>query len=147
VTKDGILYLDSSALVKLYVDETGSKDVRRWVAHAPVATTSRVAHVEVAAAVARRVREQLMADDAANGLRAVWERDMERRLAVIDLSATIAAHAALLAEDYPLRGMDAIHLASALWIKGSIGSPVTFAVWDVRLGEAARHAGLDVWGV
>lgn len=121
MTKDGVLYLDSSALVKLYVQETGSEDVRRWVVHAPVATTSHIAHVEVRAAVARRVREHLMAHDA--------------------------AHAASLREDYPLRGMDAIHLASARWIKGSIGLPITFAVWGVRLGQSARHAGLDVWGV
>ena len=76
-----------------------------------------------------------------------WRRDRDRRLAIIDLLATIAVHAASLTKDYPLQGMDAIHLASALWIKGGLGSPVTFAVWDVRLGEAARHTGLDVCGV
>ena len=113
MTKDGGLYLDSSALVKPYVEETGSQDVRRWAAHAPVATTSRIAHVEVAAAVARHVREQLMADNAADALRRVWERDMDRRLAVIDLSATMAAHAVSLTEDCPLCGMDAIPLVAA----------------------------------
>ena len=52
-----ILYLDSSSLVKVYVEETHSEEVRRWVDEATVVATSVVAYAEAAAAFARKARE------------------------------------------------------------------------------------------
>ena len=53
-----ILYLDTSSLVKLYVDEPGSEDVLRLVDQAELVTTSVVAYAEARAALARRRREK-----------------------------------------------------------------------------------------
>ena len=50
-----ILYLDASALVKRYVDEPGSPDVREAIARAEVAGTALISRAEVAAALARAV--------------------------------------------------------------------------------------------
>ena len=52
-----ILYLDTSALVKLYVDEDGTLQARRGVGDAEVVSTSEIAYVELRAALARRYRE------------------------------------------------------------------------------------------
>ena len=51
------LYLDTSALIKLYFDESGSVDVRKRVQQASMVATSRIAYVETLGAVARKVRE------------------------------------------------------------------------------------------
>ena len=53
-----ILYLDTSSLVKLYVEEPGSPGVRAIVDEAEVVATSVVACAEAAAAFARRKRER-----------------------------------------------------------------------------------------
>jgi len=52
-----ILYLDTSALVKLYIDEPGSEEVREKVKAARIVSTSRVAYVEARAGIARKFRE------------------------------------------------------------------------------------------
>ena len=52
-----ILYLDTSSLVKLYLDEIHSEAVHRWAQEAEVLATSRVAYPETFAALARRWRE------------------------------------------------------------------------------------------
>jgi predicted nucleic acid-binding protein len=53
-----ILYLDTSALVKIYVEETKSTVVRENVQHAEGLATSRIAYAEARAAFARRRRGQ-----------------------------------------------------------------------------------------
>jgi uncharacterized protein with PIN domain len=52
-----ILYLDTSALVKLYVEEPGSRAVRALLERAQVVSTSRVAYVEMWAGLARKLRQ------------------------------------------------------------------------------------------
>lgn len=57
-----ICYLDTSALVKLYVHEQGSETVRKLVDAASVVATSKVAYPEARAALARGFREGLLAE-------------------------------------------------------------------------------------
>jgi len=52
-----IAYLDSSALVKLYVQEPGSPEVRALINEARIVATSRVAYVEARAGFTRKLRE------------------------------------------------------------------------------------------
>lgn len=52
-----ILYLDTSALVKLYIAEPGSGEVRKAVGAAQIVATSRLAYVEARAGIARKFRE------------------------------------------------------------------------------------------
>ena len=51
-----ILYLDTSALVKLYVEEAHTDDVRGWVDAAEIVATCRVAYPEAVSALNRRMR-------------------------------------------------------------------------------------------
>ena len=53
-----MLYLDTSSLVKLYIEESSSDEVRRWVQKATTLVSSRVAYPEALSAFARRHREQ-----------------------------------------------------------------------------------------
>ena len=131
------LYLDTSALVKLYVAETGSVDVQSWVAAASIVATSRVAYPEARAALARRRREGALTAaglrTAVSGLDADWGSYV-----VVELAAPLANAAGVLAERRALRGFDAIHLASARELQVLLRDAVTFAGFDARLTAAAR---------
>lgn len=136
-----ILYLDTSSLVKLYVEETHSEAVHRWVRGAPVAATSRVAYPETLAALARRRRE----DDldatsyqaAKSSFLAQWHD-----FAIIDLNEEMAGELAI---GYALRGLDAIHLAAALELRRKMkGATVAFTAFDARLVRAAEAEGFLV---
>jgi len=51
-----ILYLDTSSIVKLYIEESGADAVRRWVEDAEVLASCRVAYPEFISALSRRLR-------------------------------------------------------------------------------------------
>jgi predicted nucleic acid-binding protein len=63
-----------------------------------------------------------------------------------EIPVTAEIHAVLreLLERAPLRGMDAIHLASARWVERQLGSALSFYCSDRKLAAAARATGLAV---
>ena len=133
-----ILYLDTSSLVKLYVEEPGSADVRRMLAEAAIATTSVVAYPEARAALARRRRERSLTVAGHRRAKAALDGDWPKVLA-LDVSTSVAKSAGDLAERHRLRGFDALHLASYLEIaQGFPGEEVRFSSADRTLGRAAR---------
>jgi len=137
-----ILYLDTSSLVKLYVEEDGSHDVRRLVDHAAVVTTSMVAYPEVRAALARRRRDRTLRPAHFATARRAFETDWPSYLA-IQVTPAICREAGEYAERYRLRGFDAIHLACFAEAAGSAagsaaGIEVQFSSFDDHLNRAAR---------
>ena len=111
------LYLDSSALVKLHVDESHSELVWDLVAGA-------LAHGE-----AQRIVEDLNAD---------WAR-----ISLVTPDLRLAHAAGELAARHGIRGFDAVHLAAALSV-GLVSDPLSFVVFDKGLARAARDAGVAV---
>ena len=138
-----ILYLDTSALVKLYVRESGSRKVRDLVNDADIVSTSRVAYPEARAAFARCAREGALGGAAIRRVRSDLDRDM-RSIVVVELREDLAGTAGDLAEEHGLRGFDAVHLASALEIGRLMGEMPSFAAFDDRLLAAAAACGLRV---
>lgn len=136
-----ILYLDTSSLVKLHVDEEGSQLVRGLVKRATVVATSGVAYVEARAAFARKRREAELTDEELQRVRGDFESDWEKYLTV-EVSKSIVTKAGNLAEKHSLRGFDAVHLASALTLTAGLGSEVEFSCADQRLLRAAVDEGL-----
>ena len=138
-----ILYLDTSALVKLYVRETGSVQVRNWLKSAAAAATSVVACAEARAAFARLYRSEVTSPrrhrERVARLNADWESYLR-----VELSPVVLRLAGETAETYELRGFDGIHLASALWLKDRTELELKFAVFDQRLHDGAARAGLSV---
>ena len=138
------LYLDTSALVKLYVFEKGTKDVQSDVKRARMVATSSAAYPEARAAFARREREGgISADD----LRCIVQ-DLDGdwgSFVVVELTSRVALLAGELAERYALRGFDAVHLASALEFGQLTGLMPGFSCYDVKLTEAAITEGLSVF--
>lgn len=134
-----MVYFDSSAFVKLLVDEDGSEVAATLWDGCDAAVSSRLAYPEVRAALAAATRaRRLSADDLARA-EAAWE-GFWGGVRAVELSDAVAAHAGRLAVEHALRGADAVHLASLLAIGGV--APV-FAVWDQRLRAGAISAGVS----
>jgi len=136
------LYLDTSSLVKLYVEETASADVQGLVGSAEVTGTSLVAYAEARAAFARRFRESAFSSKDYKRLRSRFESDWKNFLS-IHVSREVVRMAGDLAEKHGLRGFDAIHLASAMTLREKLASPVTFSCYDSQLQNASKLENLD----
>jgi uncharacterized protein len=138
-----ILYLDTSALFKLYVDEAGSDAVHAAVAAAESIAVCRISWAEAMSALARRGREvpaDLDAlDQAKEALRTDWPRFL-----VADVSQLLVEQAGEFADTFALRGYDSVQLASAYLTQQRVQQPVTFACFDKRLSKAAKILGLAV---
>jgi predicted nucleic acid-binding protein len=131
------LYVDSSALVKRYVDEDDSESAEAILLADPDWVTAGITLVEVRLALQRRL------DDAARREAvAAFERDWERTLVVTVDDATCRL-AAELGVATGARSLDAIHLAAA---ERAGGRSMPIFTFDVRLGQAARSLGFAVVG-
>lgn len=136
-----ILYLDTSAWLKLYVDERGTPEVIAAVQSAELVAISRIAYAEARAALARVLREKRTTRAEHRKRVAAVDADYLDILKV-DVSEEIVRQAGELAESHALRGYDAIQLASARWLARKTRRPVTMLAFDQRLNEAAHSLGL-----
>ena len=133
-----ITYVDTSSLLKLIVDESGSERVALiWDTADAVAS---------AALVVVEGRAALAAAHRAGRLDATQHRVAKRELkalvdelTVIEVTDDLIAEAADLAEEEALRGYDAVHLAAALTVEATV---LTSA--DSDLCDAAERRGLHV---
>jgi predicted nucleic acid-binding protein len=140
------VFADSSAIVKLYVDESGHEAVRALSA----IVVGQVTRVEVPAAIWRKHRLGEVDAVDARILTAEFEADYygtaadRPRFAVVAVTAGILDDAATLCARHPLRGFDAIQLASALAVRDIDPGPATMAVFDSTLRAAAAAEGIAV---
>lgn len=139
-----IVYLDASALVKLYVAERGSKQTAELTARAEVVATSLISRAEVAAALAKAVRIGLLDSETARQAQRVFATQWVD-IARVPVTEALVSRAEGLAWDYALRGFDAVHLACALMWQESVGTAVTLATFDRQLWEAGQKAAMQVW--
>jgi uncharacterized protein len=135
-----LVYFDSSALVKLVLNETGSELVATLWNACDAALSSRLAYPEVCAALAAAGRNHDLTESETAAAAAEWEI-FWASIRPVELSAAVEQSAGGLAARHRLRGADAVHLASALAL-GSID--LTVAVWDKRLHAGFVAAGLAV---
>ncbi|HSL60090.1 MAG TPA: type II toxin-antitoxin system VapC family toxin [Acidimicrobiales bacterium] len=135
-----LVYFDSSALVKLVLDESGSELVAMLWNACDAALSSRLAHPEVCAALAAAGRNHDLTTSEVAAAAADWEVFWSS-MRPVELTADVERTAGELAGSHQLRGADAVHLASAL----ALESPdLTIAVWDRRLHAGAVAVGLRV---
>jgi predicted nucleic acid-binding protein len=137
-----ILYLETSSLVKLYVQEEDSEDVAKLVSNAEAVATSIISYLEVRAAFARKLREKGISDEDHKRIKNDLDRDWQS-IFVIKLTDAVARSAGDLTEKRSLRGYDALHLASALELQKAVPLPVLFSSSDARLRESAKEEGIQ----
>ena len=115
-----ILYLDTSALVKLYIEEEGTDEVQRAVEDAESVAASTVAYPEARSAFARLERDGHLSPEDHRAV--VADLDGEwLSYEVVDVTRDVASIAGALAARHLLRGFDAVHLASAVVLKAARG--------------------------
>ena len=135
------VYLDTSSLVKLYIEEADSDAVAALTRSADVVVTSALAYPEARAAFARRRRERLMTPAETRSAVAQFNADWPR-FVVVALDDDLAREAGQLASTHRLRGADAVHLASFQALLGWTGDEdVRFSAADAKLVRAARSLG------
>lgn len=120
-----LIYLDSSSIIKLVIQEAGSAALIEFLRNRPQRTSSAVARVEVLRSLHRAGATPTQRDHAAEIL---------RRLALIRINDAILESAAAL-EPFDLRSLDALHLASALSLQPDLDGIVTY---DRRLASAEK---------
>lgn len=132
------LYVDSSALMKRYVEEIDSDVAQEILGSDPVLVTSWITMVELRRNIARHLNgTELVAAQA----QATSDLDA---FAMVMCDEAVATSAASIGETLGVRSLDAIHLASAqrLRIEG-----LGFVTFDLRQAQAARSLGMRVLGV
>jgi predicted nucleic acid-binding protein len=137
-----ILYLETSSLVKLYVQEPDSDAVRETVLTADVVATSILAYAEARAAFARKRRERGISETAYRSVKDSLDRDWPNYF-VLGLTDQSVNSAGDLAEKHALRGFDALHLAAAVYLRSAGAAAIRFHTADSRLRDAARREGFD----
>ena len=143
-------FLDSSALVKRYVIETGTGWVRRLTRHNP-STVIYIAHittVEVTCAIARRRKGRTLTAAKASSLLRRFRQHLAGRYVIVEVTPGLLDEATRLGNTHALRAYDAVQLAIALEVNRSHqaggSGPVTLVSGDRPLNDAAAAEGLPV---
>lgn len=136
-----ILYLDTSSLVKLYVEEDHSSDVREWCDEAMLLATSRVAYPEFLSALTRRHNAGDLRGRAFEMLvgkfTSEWGKFVSLDFDEIRAGELVAKHG--------IRGFDAVHLSSALTLTtDNQDVEIAFSSFDKKLNAAAAAEGFPV---
>ena len=108
-----ILYFDTSALVKLVIVEDGSDLVAELWATQHRAASSVLSYAEGRAALAAARRGERLNANAYGRARKEFE-SLQSELLLVGIDLALARRAGQHAEEFALRGYDAVHLASAL---------------------------------
>jgi len=139
-----IIYIDASALVKRYIAEAGSEEVKDLIAQAEVVGTGIISRAEVPAAISRAVRSNIITVTTGTSAIRSFEYDWEN-LVRLQIDNNIAAKAGAIAWKLGLRGYDAVHLASALFWGDMLGEQITLATFDKELWASAQKSELVPW--
>lgn len=138
------LFFDTSALVKRYVLETGSKWVKSIMAPSPTAAIfiARISIVEFTSAIVRRQKANTLSSTAANSILADFRSDIQKQYNLIQNTPALLDDAAALAEKYALRAYDAVQLAAILDLekrnqKRTTPASITLISADSELNAAA----------
>lgn len=153
-----MLYLDSSALIKHYQNEQGTEalNIRLQEEARGLRSvfTSVLSYAEIHAALARRAREKLLSPEEAAIVQDEFDADWVLSIGPIELGTNVLGLVRDIVRGLALRGADAIHLASALWLRdmGRLGlkadqyaGPLVFVSSDKQLARAASRHKLDVF--
>lgn len=131
------LYVDSSALLKRYVDEPDSDSAVELLTSDRMLVTGRHTVVEV-----RRNLGRLLSPTDASAARAAFGVDLAS-FAIVELDAATCELAATIAEQTGVRTVDALHVGAAR----RLGTTISFLTFDVRQATVARALGFSVVGV
>jgi uncharacterized protein len=137
-----MFYWDTSALVKQFIQEVGTSEAIALRADAPPHATATIAYTETFSALRRRVRETALRESQYDEVVRRFLREWPAYVRV-NLDERILGRTRALLERYPLRTLDAIHLASAIELQEHLDEPSVFISADIQLLRAATAEHLE----
>jgi predicted nucleic acid-binding protein len=134
------VFFDTSALLHLCMPTVASSLMGRLWNQADGVFVSRIADVELHSALASGARSGVFERQAARAAVRTWQ-ELAQGVRVVEYTPVVAQAAARVADTLPVRGADAIHLASAAQLGAA---NVVLACFDPTLTQAAKAFGLRV---
>lgn len=138
-----ILYLDTSALVKVYIEESYSNIVRNAFVQADKIAISIIGYVEFHSAISRLLREKLINIETFGKISSSFKRNWNRFI-IVGLDKSIIERSTELLLLSELHAFDSIHLASAESLKNDYSEKIVFGCFDKRLITAVEKIGMDI---
>ena len=136
-----MIYLESSAFVKLYAEELGAPEVRAIVQdNTDRLLSSVVTYAEVYAALQTAWRVKRLTTDSLARIRSLFRKDWTT-ITKVEVTEAVLEPVPRLVERYELTGFDSVQLSAALWVRKP---EMLFACFDQRLRAAAEAEGLAV---
>ncbi|MEY2342259.1 type II toxin-antitoxin system VapC family toxin [Acidithiobacillus sp. IBUN Pt1247-S3] len=132
------VYFDSSAFAKRYIQEAGTDTVLEWCQRANEMLLSVITVPEIISALCRLQREVRLSVEQYHGIKQALLADISDAL-ICEMAPPVIQRAVHALEQYPLRGMDAIHVGAALAANAD-----RFLSADQRQCLAAQALGLNV---
>jgi predicted nucleic acid-binding protein len=136
-----ILYIGTSSLAKLYVDEKYSDVIREWIKEVEIVVTCRVAYTEMVSALELRLQQNDLSKSDYDRIIKRFSRDWVN-IATVDFDER---EAGFFVKKYRLKRFDAIHLSSATLLKKKLKDvSLLFSSINEKLCKAASEEGLKV---
>ena len=138
-----MIYLDSSALVKRYIEESGSSRVTALLAESDVAAVSRLAYAEALSALTRRHKAGDISTRSFEKIKPAFKSDWDRLL-IIELGIEVWGFVDRIIARHALKAADSIHLSTALMLKQKLKTELIFIASDIELLAAAQKEKLKI---
>ncbi len=136
-----ILYCDTSALLKLYLQEEFSDNTIALAASAKAVAVCRIAWAETMSGLARRLRENPADEQVIEDCRTRFRQDW-MQLLIVEVNQDLLERAGDYADTFALRAYDSVQLAAARQLQQEVSETVYFACFDKRLRQAANILGM-----
>jgi uncharacterized protein len=135
-----ILFCDTSALVKLYLQEDSSEVMQAAAESAAALAVCRIAWAEMMAALARRGRENPADSAVIEAVRTRLRNDWDDYV-VMEITQSLVELAGDYADTFALRGYDSVQLAAARLLHEASGEELQFACFRRALEQSRQGAG------
>lgn len=138
-----MIFLDASAAVKRYFLEPGSDRVSRlWTGSEEILSLS-ILRCELVSALNRKRRERAVAAAGYTRIKKQMAEDAGK-MQTVPINAELIERSLKVLDAHPLKALDSLYLAGALYLRQALGGPVLFVASDQQLIRAAEAEGLRV---
>jgi len=134
------LFFDTSALIKNYIQETGSDKVESLMTDSEIIYVSSILEIETVSTLKRLLIDKAITEKEYIILKREFETDYQFFIAA-DLTSAVIEKAKTVIEKHYLKSLDAIHLAAAVLLADEIDY---FIACDEKLLKAAKKEGINI---
>lgn len=138
-----MIYYDSSALLKIYIEEEYSDFIRHYISKQQFNYISTLSFVEIHSVFSRLVNNSQISHDQLVFLKTSFNNDF-KIFQQIPIDNSILERAAELTYHTNLRTLDSLHLATIEYLKSNSYEDLLFACFDNKLIEAAITLGINI---